>query len=679
MRLIVVESPTKAKTISHFLTKTDIVEPSFGHVRDLPTKKLGVDIKNNFEPEYEVPAKAKKVVAKLKSLVKKADEVILATDEDREGEAIAWHLQQLLKLPAKQKNRIVFHEITESAIKNALKTPRELDYNLINAQQARRILDRLVGYELSPFLWKKVAKNLSAGRVQSAAVRLIVEREREIEAFIKQEYWTISANLQAHEGKFTAQLIKWQGKTLDKLAITTKEEAQKIKEQLSKANFNVHKITRGKIIKTPPAPFTTSTLQQVANRWLGFSAKQTMVLAQQLYEGINLGPEEQVGLITYMRTDALDLSNEFIHQARTVIQNNFGPQFIAKTPRKFINKNKRAQEAHEAIRPTNPNRTPESVKKYLDPRQFKLYELIWQRALASQAAEAQIDHLSINIEADSAIFLATGQTITFPGYLSIYPEQTQEKILPHLTDKESLKLLELTTDQHFTQPPARYSDAGLVKQLEKYGIGRPSTYAPIIATIEKRGYAIRDNYKRLEPTAIGKIVNDLLVKHFPNIVDYQFTASIENSLDDIARGEVAWPKIIADFYWPFHKHLEEKSQELSKKDIMPETPTNEVCDKCGAKMVIKIGRYGPFLACSAFPKCRNIKSMKSKSAPQELPEKYQYLAKKYANEVCDKCGAKMVIKIGRYGPFLACSAFPKCRNIKKIYTKKQQSIKTNKP
>jgi len=679
MRLIVVESPTKAKTISHFLTKTDIVEPSFGHVRDLPTKKLGVDIKNNFEPEYEVPAKAKKVVAKLKSLVKKADEVILATDEDREGEAIAWHLQQLLKLPTKQKNRIVFHEITESAIKNALKTPRELDYNLINAQQARRILDRLVGYELSPFLWKKVAKNLSAGRVQSAAVRLIVEREREIEAFIKQEYWTISANLQVHEGKFTAQLIKWQGKTLDKLAITTKEEAQKIKEQLSKANFNVHKITKEKIIKTPPAPFTTSTLQQVANRWLGFSAKQTMVLAQQLYEGINLGPEEQVGLITYMRTDALDLSNEFIHQARTVIQNNFGPQFIAKTPRKFINKNKRAQEAHEAIRPTNPNRTPESVKKYLDPRQFKLYELIWQRALASQAAEAQIDHLSINIEADSAIFLATGQTITFPGYLSIYPEQTQEKILPHLTDKESLKLLELTTDQHFTQPPARYSDAGLVKQLEKYGIGRPSTYAPIIATIEKRGYAIRDNYKRLEPTAIGKIVNDLLVKHFPNIVDYQFTASIENSLDDIARGEVAWPKIIADFYWPFHKHLEEKSQELSKKDIMPETPTNEVCDKCGAKMVIKIGRYGPFLACSAFPKCRNIKSMKSKSAPQELPEKYQYLAKKYANEICDKCGAKMVIKIGRYGPFLACSAFPKCRNIKKIYTKKQQSIKTNKP
>ena len=679
MRLIIVESPTKAKTISHFLAKTDIVESSFGHVRDLPTKKLGVDVNNNFEPEYEVPVKAKKIATKLKSLVKKADGVILATDEDREGEAIAWHLQQLLKLPANQKNRIVFHEITESAIKNALKTPRELDYNLVNAQQARRILDRLVGYELSPFLWKKVAKNLSAGRVQSAAVRLIVEREREIEAFVKQEYWTISAHLQAHKEKFTAQLVKWQGKTLDKLAIANQEEAQKIKEQLLKANYNVCKITREKIIKTPPAPFTTSTLQQVANRWLGFSAKQTMVLAQQLYEGINLGPEGQVGLITYMRTDALNLSNEFTHQARTVIQNNFGPQFIAKTPRKFINKNKRAQEAHEAIRPTDPNRTPESMKKYLDPRQFRLYELIWQRALASQAAEAQIDHLSINIEADSAIFLATGQTITFPGYLSIYPEQTQEKILPHLTDKESLKLLELTTDQHFTQPPARYSDAGLVKQLEKYGIGRPSTYAPIIATIEKRGYAIRDNYKRLEPTAIGKIVNDLLVKHFPNIVDYQFTASIEDSLDDIAGGEIAWPKIIADFYWPFHQHLEEKNQELSKKDIMPETPTNEVCDKCGAKMVIKIGRYGPFLACSAFPKCRNIKSMKSKSTHQELPEKYQYLAKKYANEICDKCGAKMVIKIGRFGPFLACSAFPKCRNIKKIYTKKQQSIKTNKP
>ncbi|HPD07968.1 MAG TPA: type I DNA topoisomerase [Patescibacteria group bacterium] len=673
MRLIIVESPTKAKTISHFLTKTDTVESSFGHVRDLPTKKLGVDIENNFEPEYEVPAKAKKVVAKLKTLAKKADEIILATDEDREGEAIAWHLQQLLKLPANQKNRIVFHEITESAIKNALKAPRELDYNLINAQQARRILDRLVGYELSPFLWKKVAKNLSAGRVQSVAVRLIVEREREIEKFIKQEYWTITAHLQAHEEKFTAQLVKWQGKTLEKFALADQQKAEEIKEKLTGEEFVIDKITKEKILKMPPPPFTTSTLQQVANRWLGFSARQTMVLAQQLYEGINLGSEGQVGLITYMRTDALDLSSEFIHQARKVIQDNFGHQFIAKTPRKFINKNKRAQEAHEAIRPTNPQRTPESIKQYLDPRQFRLYELIWQRALASQAAEAQINHLSIDIKANSAIFLATGQTITFPGYLSIYPEQTQEKNLPHLTDKEHLKLLELTTDQHFTQPPARYSDAGLVKQLEKYGIGRPSTYAPIIATIEKRGYVARDNYKRLAPTAIGKIVNDLLVKHFPEIVDYQFTANIENNLDDIARGEVAWPKVIADFYWPFHQHLEEKNQELSKKDIMPETPTNETCDKCGAKMVIKIGRYGPFLACSAFPKCRNIKSLKSPSTPKPLPEKYQYLAKEYANETCDKCGAKMVIKIGRYGPFLACSAFPKCRNIKKI----QKTTKPN--
>jgi len=675
MRLIIVESPTKAKTISRFLGKEDIVESSFGHVRDLPTKKMGIDIEHDFQPDYEVPVKAKKTVTKLKALAKQADQVILASDEDREGEAIAWHLQQLLKLPAQADNRIVFHEITETAITNALKNPRKISQELVDAQQARRVLDRLVGYELSPFLWKKVAKNLSAGRVQSVAVRLIVEREREIEAFQKQEYWTISANLAAKKGEFETQLVKWQGKTLDKFALNNEETAEKIKQQLLTADYSISAITKERTTKKPAAPFTTSTLQQTANRWLGFSAKQTMTLAQKLYEGVELGPHGQVGLITYMRTDAVNLSNEFVSRARETITNNFGQQFLATSPRRFANKSKGAQEAHEAIRPTDPDRTPESIKNYLEPRQFRLYQLIWQRALASQAAEAQIDRTSVEVTAAEALFRTTGQTIVFPGYLMIYPEQTQEKILPELTEKEPLKLLNLETEQHFTQPPARYSDAGLVKQLEKYGVGRPSTYAPTIATIEARNYVVRDEYKRLAPTEIAKVVNDLLVAHFPNIVDYQFTANIETQLDQIAHGQLAWPPVIADFYQPFHENLEHKTKELSKKDILPDQTSTEICDKCGAPMLIKTGRYGPFLACSAYPDCRNIKSLKEKKEPKPLPERYQHLPEEYANEVCEKCGAKMAVKVGRYGPFLACTAFPKCRNLKKIIIKKEATGK----
>ncbi|HQB50930.1 MAG TPA: type I DNA topoisomerase [bacterium] len=675
MRLIIVESPTKAKTISRFLGKEDVVESSFGHVRDLPTKKMGIDIEHDFQPDYEVPVKAKKTVTKLKALAKQADQVILASDEDREGEAIAWHLQQLLKLPAQADNRIVFHEITETAITNALKNPRKISQELVDAQQARRVLDRLVGYELSPFLWKKVAKNLSAGRVQSVAVRLIVEREREIEAFQKQEYWTIGANLAAKKGEFETQLVKWQGKTLDKFALNNEETAEKIKQQLLTADYSISAITKERTTKKPAAPFTTSTLQQTANRWLGFSAKQTMTLAQKLYEGIELGPHGQVGLITYMRTDAVNLSNEFVSRARETITNNFGQQFLATSPRRFANKSKGAQEAHEAIRPTDPDRTPESIKNYLEPRQFRLYQLIWQRALASQAAEAQIDRTSVEVTAAEALFRTTGQTIVFPGYLMIYPEQTQEKILPELTEKEPLKLLKLETEQHFTQPPARYSDAGLVKQLEKYGVGRPSTYAPTIATIEARNYVVRDEYKRLAPTEIAKVVNDLLVAHFPNIVDYQFTANIETQLDQIAHGQLTWPPVIADFYQPFHENLENKTKELSKKDILPDQTSTEVCDKCGAPMLIKTGRYGPFLACSAYPDCRNIKSLKEKKEPKPLPERFQHLPEEYANEVCEKCGAKMAVKVGRYGPFLACTAFPKCRNLKKIIVKKEAAGK----
>ena len=401
-----------------------------------------------------------------------------------------------------------------------------------------------------------------------------------------------------------------------------------------------------------------------------------MVIAQQLYEGVNLGPHGQTGLITYMRTDAVNLSGEFVTQSREVLQNNFGSQFLSPSPRKFANKSKGAQEAHEAIRPTDPQRTPESIKSYLEPRQFKLYQLIWQRALASQAAEAQIDHIGVDVTAGEGLFRATGQTIAFPGYLMIYPEQTQEKLLPSLIVNEVLELLGLQAEQHFTQPPARYSDAGLVKQLEKHGIGRPSTYAPTIATIEARNYVVRDEHKRLEPTAIAKVVNDLLVAHFPEIVDYQFTANIEGRLDQIAHGHLSWQPVIADFYQPFHQNLETKNKQLSRQDILPDQASTEVCDKCGAPMVIKTGRYGPFLACSAFPKCRNIKSLKEKKVSKPLPEKFQYLLTEYADHVCDKCGAAMAVKVGRYGPFLACSAFPKCRNLQKIIVKKAAATAT---
>lgn len=679
MNLVIVESPTKAKTITKFLdTKQYKIESSYGHIRDLPKSKMGVDTENDFVPKYVIPTKSRKQLNKLKKLADEASNVILATDEDREGEAIAWHLAEAMQLESEKSKRIVFHEITQEAIEEALASPRDIDMGLVNAQQARRILDRLVGYELSPFLWKKVTKGLSAGRVQSVAVRLIVEREREIQAFQPQEYWTIEADLAKKSGdknNLTAKLNKISGKVIDKLEIKKEEEAKKVESDLDGADYQIAEVAKKQSKKNPPAPFTTSTLQQAANRFFGFSAKQTMMVAQQLYEGIDISGEGSAGLITYMRTDSLNLSGKFLAEANSYLKENLGDKYAPAKPRQFKTKSKGAQEAHEAIRPTSVNREPDKIKPSLNANQYKLYKLIWQRALASQMTQALIDSTTIDVDAigkkDNAPayqFRATGQIVAFDGYLKIYPEKSKELELPKVEKNEPLDLNELKTEQHFTKPPGRYSDAGLVKVLEKNGIGRPSTYAPTISTIEQRNYVNRDENKKLFPTDIAFVVNDLLVKHFPHIVDYKFTAEMENELDRVADGESDWRPVVKEFYEPFHENLLHKYEEISKKDIMPEEQTEEKCDKCGSAMVIKTGRYGKFLACSNFPDCKNVKGLDENGQPAEekKDEKIQKLEEKYKDEVCDKCGSAMVIKNGRFGPFLACSGYPKCKNIKSI-------------
>ena len=714
-KLIIVESPTKAKTISRFLGGGYLVESSFGHLRDLPKKKMGIDIANDFKPEYEISEKSKKRANELKRLAKKVDEIILASDEDREGEAIAWHLTQILKtgkLQGKSKarnteyknktkhnsqffKRIVFHEITKNAILEALKNPRDLDMNLVDAQQARRILDRLVGYELSPFLWKKIRYGLSAGRVQSVAVRLIVEREEEIRKFKSDEYWSIESEIKklgnqkspvnsllhkegkiqnlsptkketggGFENKFRAKLVKINGEAIPKLGIKTKDEAEKIKKELEKADYKVEKVSRKEIKRNPLPPFTTSTLQQAANNRLGYSAKQTMMLAQQLYEGIDLGGKRLTGLITYMRTDSLNLSKESLAAAEKYITANFGKEYAER--RFYKTKSKGAQEAHEAIRPTDPGRDFESVKKYLDDRQYKLYKLIWQRMIASQMASAVSNLTTIDVAAENKasgtskankkyLLRASGSVIKFEGFLKVYPVKSEEVILPEVEEKENMGLIKVLAEQHFTQPPARYTEASLVKKLEEEGIGRPSTYAPTLSTIQDRGY-VEKIERKFHPKEIGELVNKLLVEHFPKIVDYKFTAKMEKDLDEIANGKIKWVPVIKNFYQPFKENLMVKEKEISKKDLTEET-TNQVCEKCGAPMIIKLGRFGKFLACSNYPDCKNTKQINEKGEVEE-PET--------TDEICDKCGAPMVVKQGRFGKFLGCSKYPDCRNIKPI-------------
>ena len=666
MTLIIVESPTKARTISKFLDKKYTVESSFGHIRDLPKSDMGIDIANGFIPKYIIPTSAKKTVTNLKKQAALADTIILASDEDREGEAIAWHLAEALKIDPAKAKRIVFHEITKEAILKALENPRNLDMKMVDAQQARRILDRLVGYELSPFLWKKVAKGLSAGRVQSVAMRLVVEREKEIKAFKADEYWSVSADLETkNKEKFSAELYKIDNKNLDKLEIDS-VKAESYKKELESAAYTVEKVEKKKVNKSAPAPFTTSTLQQSANRQLGFSAKQTMTLAQKLYEQ---------GYITYMRTDSLNLSGKFLGDASAWLKDNLGAEYTLTEPRFFKNKNKNAQEAHEAIRPTEVLATPESLKEKLERGNYRLYKLIWERSVASQMPAAILSATTIYVSADKYALRASGQILDFPGYLKIYHEKTSEQELPSVTKNELLKLLAIRSEQHFTKAPGRYSDASLVKELEKHGIGRPSTYAPTINTIITRGYVARDDNKKLEPSEIAFVVSDLLIAHFPEIIDYKFTAKMEDDLDKVATGEEEWQPVIKNFYDKFHGNLQAKYEEINKTDIMPEEMSEEKCEKCGAKMLVKTGRYGKFLACSAFPACKNIKPLDGTKGAAPISPLMTELAAKHAGEKCEKCGAEMAVKNGKYGPFLACTAYPKCKNIKNIKTSDAPDVK----
>jgi len=635
MRLVIVESPTKANTIQKFLGPKYKVLSSYGHVRDLPKSELGIDIENNFEPKYIIPLKTRKTIKLLSDAVKKTDSTILATDEDREGEAISWHLIKALKLDGKKEpyQRIVFHEITKPAIEEALKNPRQIDINLVDAQQARRVLDRLVGYKLSPFLWKKIARGLSAGRVQSVAVRLVVEREREIEKFIPQEYWNIVATL-LKDNKFSAILVKKNGEVLDQLAVKNKKEADKILKDLENVEYKVLNIEKKELKRNPWPPFTTSTLQQAAWQRFHFPAKLTMGLAQGLYEK---------GFITYHRTDSLNLSDLSLFSAKKFIAKEYGENYWAGCLRRFKTKSKGAQEAHEAIRPTDPFRVPSSSIALA--KEDKLYGLIWCRFIASQMQQAIFDSTAIDISAKNYTFRATGQVLKFDGFLKVYPIKFEENELPLLEINEILKLVELIPSQHFTQPPPRYNEASLIHALEENGIGRPSTYAPILSTIQERNYIEKDENRRFRPTEIGTTVNDVLVKHFPEIVDIKFTAEMEEKLDKIAEDSKEWIPTIKEFYTPFEKNLEQKYQEVSKKDIT-EKPTEKKCPKCGAPLLIRIGKYGQFYACSAFPKCRYTES----------------LEKNTLGIKCPKCKAGQIVekRTKRRKIFYGCNQFPQC-------------------
>lgn len=643
MNLVIVESPTKAKTISKFLDSTYEVVACFGHTRDLPKKELGIDVKNNFEPTYAIMPKAQKVLREIKSKAKKSENLYLATDYDREGEAIAWHLIQAEDFKKQQIHRITFHEITKEAILAALKNPREIDLHLVDAQQARRILDRLVGYKLSPFLWRKVAQGLSAGRVQSVAVRLIVEKEREIAKFKPQEYWSMEAIFNQDGHEFKAILTEKDGQKVAKLGIKSEKEAQEIFQNLKEADYQVLDITQEQKKRYPTPPFTTSTLQQEAANRLGYSAKQTMKLAQDLYEE---------GLITYMRTDSVQVASQALQMATQVIKKQYGQDYALLSPRFFKTKSRNAQEAHEAIRPTNLGVLPEKVG--LSGTHARLYGLIWQKMLASQMREAEVLEENVKIGAGKFVFLSTGLKMTFDGFLRVYQNNNKETILPSLKVGDKLNLDKLEKNQHFTEPPARFTEAGLIKELEKRGIGRPSTYAPTLGTIMDRGYVEKKEGK-LFPLEIGTIVNDVLVKHFPEVVDFDFTANMEKELDEIAEGKLGWQKVIGEFYQPFAQNLKTKSKEVSKQELTEEE-SDEDCPKCGKKLKIKLGRFGKFLACSGFPECKFTKPMVAENAkPVKISE-----------EKCPKCKKDMILKEGRFGQFLACSGYPECKFTKNI-------------
>jgi DNA topoisomerase-1 len=647
-KLIIVESPSKVKPIKKYLGSEYKVMASKGHIRDLPKSKLGVDIENDFAPQYINMADKKELITSLKQAVAECDEVYLATDPDREGEAISWHLAQILGLDMNALNRVTFNEVTKSAVTAGIKAPRKLNIDLVDAQQARRVLDRIVGYKLSPFLWKKVKSGLSAGRVQTVALRLIVEKEREIEKFVSEEYWTIDAKLASGRKTFTAKLFADKnGNKID--SIPNGDVADSIVSSLENAEYKVAEIKKGKRNRQPAPPFITSTLQQEASRKLGLTGQRTMRIAQQLYEGVEIPGIGVTGLITYMRTDSLRISEEARAAANGYIKNRFGAKYLPSTPRYFKTKSG-AQDAHEAIRPTLIDLAPEDVKGALTAEQFKLYKLIWERFIASLMAACIQDTVNVNIEAGDYLFKASGYSVRFDGFTVLYEEGKDEEgenevSLPEMSEGEILKLRDLTPNQHFTQPPARFTEPTLIKALEENGIGRPSTYAPIVSNILNRDYIEREK-KALKPTKLGMVVVDLLTEYFNKIVDVKFTAGLEVKLDKISEGELGWVDTMADFYKDFDKHYKKAEKELDGKRVkVPAVETDVICEKCGSRMVVRTSRYGKFLACPNYPNCKNTKPVPEDEVKQP----------------CPKCGAKLVKRISKKGKkFYGCSNYPKC-------------------
>jgi len=645
--LVIVESPAKSKTIAKYLGRDFIVKASMGHVKDLPKSKLGIDIQNDFKPNYIVIPNRRKIIKELQDLASKSDKVFLCADPDREGEAICFHLFELLKEKNPRIFRALFYEITDRAVKEAISNPQSINMALVHAQQARRVLDRLAGYLISPFLWRKIKKGLSAGRVQSVALRMICEREKEIVNFVPKEYWTISVLLSSSEPpQFMAKLSKIEG---GKPEIHDKSSADRIVEELKNLIFILKKIEKKEKKKVPPPPFITSTLQQEAFKRFGFPVKKTMQIAQKLYEGVELGEEGPIGLITYMRTDSIRVSNVAQREALEFIKDNFSEDYVPKTPNRW-KAGKASQDAHEAIRPTSVFRTPESLQPYLSKDELKIYKLIWDRFLASQMSPAIIDETIFTIEAGKYEFTSKGEVLKFPGFLKIYsPEEEEEEkeLLPEAKEGEILKVIDIIPKQNFTQPPPRYTEGSLVKELEQKGIGRPSTYATILSTLQERIYVIKDKGKFI-PTELGIFVVDTLIKHFPEIMDYNFTAKMEKELDEITEGEKDWVSVLRDFYKILDRNLNEAEKEMEK---VREIPTKETCPKCGSPLVLKKGKFGMFYACSSYPDCDYTFNLEKKG--DLLKEK------------CPLCGSPLIKRKGKYGNFVACSSYPNCKFVMK--------------
>lgn len=668
--LLIVESPAKARTIKKYLGAGFTVKASVGHVKDLPERRLGIDTEHDFAPEY-VPIKGKaKLLEELRAEAERVERVYLAPDPDREGEAIAWHIaSELQGTPAHQIYRVMLHEITPKGVTEALQHPGRIDDDKVSAQQARRLLDRLVGYKISPLLWQKVQRGLSAGRVQSVALRIVCEREQEIQAFKAQEYWTLDATMAVSTPPpFQSRLFSIARK---KATVTSAETAHAIVADLQGASYAVTEVKKAARRRNPAPPFTTSTLQQEAARKLRFTAQRTMRVAQQLYEGLPLGSEGEVGLITYMRTDSTRLADEAVQEARQYIQETFGNDYVPAQPRKFKSQ-KSAQEAHEAIRPTSVRRTPEQVKPFLSPEQFNLYNLIWKRLLASQMSPALLDHTTVDITAKQYVFRTTGAVMRFPGFTTLYEEtqaepaktdteaEVENRALPAMTVGQAVQLRQLDPNQHFTQPPPRFSEASLVSEMEKLGIGRPSTYAATLSTLRERRY-VEDQERRFVPTELGLTVNSLLVESFPDLLNVQFTAQLEGKLDQIEEGKCGWVATLHEFYTPFMAEVRQATRKM--RDVRKEVEeTDEVCEKCQKVMVIRRGRFGRFMACSGYPECKNTRELSADGTAQAPPPP------KIVDERCEQCGQPMAIKNGRFGEFLACTGYPTCKVTKPIVT-----------